>query len=643
MRSVSLVLLASCLTVGFARGEAPSPSDKLGKKIETTLTDATGKSAPLASLLGKKATVVVFLSFECPNSTSYTPTLLELHKLYQAKGIEFLGVCENEMTADELKQKVAEFKFTFPIYLDQKQAIAGAFKAHVTPEAFVLDHHAILRYRGRIDNMFNARLKRSVKIDQHDLKNALEETLAGKDVQTPITVAVGCSIGGRELEVQKPTTLTYYKDIAPLLQTHCQACHRPGEVGPFALMTYKQAVNWAEDIKQYTVTRKMPPWKPTEGVSFHNDRRLSDEEIKKIVSWVEGGTPEGNKSDAPAPAKFTDGWMLGKPDLILTVNDDYNVGPSGPDNFRCFVLPTNLPEDKYIVGFEVKPGNPQIVHHTLNFWDITGKGKELEAAALKKASPTDRDRGPGYSSSMGLGFIPLNSPRPGIPPAGNFGGWAPGQLPRFLPEGTGYLLPKGADIILQVHYHRNGRPEKDRTQIGLFFAKKPVERPYQTINIGLRNPFLLYIPAGQEDYKAKGQMFVQQDCNLHSVMPHMHLIGKSVKVTMTEPGKQPVTLVDIPEWDYNWQETYWLKEPRKILAGTKLEIEAVFDNSTQNHNNPRNPPGPVMFGEQTTNEMLFGFFGVTHDEGKRVFVRPNPPKQDAPKSENPPPVKTESK
>jgi thiol-disulfide isomerase/thioredoxin len=627
MSRFCMSLLAGFALAGFALGETDASADKLGKKIEPALVDAAGKSTPLADFKGDKATVVLFLSFDCPNSNGYTPTLLDLHSAYSAKGVKIVAVSETDLTVAELKAKVAEYKLPFPVFVDPKQATADAFKAKHTPEAFVLDHNLVLRYRGRIDNMFSDRLKRNPTVTDHDLKNAIDDLLEGKVVRTPITKAVGCPISGRDAVVKAATTVTYHKDVAPILQKNCQTCHRPGEVGPFSLMTYKQAVTWAEDVKTYTTNRQMPPWKPTAAAfAFHNERKLTDTEIQTIASWVDGGTPEGNSKDAPAPATFVEGWMLGKPDLILSTGDEFQLGASGPDHFRCYVLPTNLPEDKYIVGFEVKPGNPRIVHHTLNYWDLTGKARELEKKEKQNASVDDRDRGPGYAAAMGVGFIPGASPRADAPAIGNFGGWAPGQVPRFLPEGTGYMLPKGVDVVLQVHYHRDGKPEKDRTQLGLYFTKKPVEKPYRTIMLGPKIPLLIMIPPGKEDHKIDGSVYVQSDCVMHSVMPHMHLIGKSVVVSMTPPGGQKTTLVEIKEWDYNWQETYWFKEPLNVKAGTKLEIEAIYDNSSKNPNNPNNPPALVRFGEQTTNEMLFGFFGVTTEDKKRLLIGSTPPR-----------------
>ena len=625
-----MTLLTLVGLAGFAFAGGDDSSDKLGLKIEPTFVDAAGKPVPSKGLFGSKATVVIVTSFDCPNSNNYTPTLIDLAKRYGDKGVKFIALAVNEMTAPELKAKIAEYKIPYPVFADPNLNVADAFKAKITPEVFVLDHNQVMRYRGRIDNMFSERLKRNPKVTDHDLENALDDLLAGKPVRKPVTMAVGCPLPGRDVVVKTPTKVTYHKDVAPIIQKNCQGCHRPGEVGPFSLMTYKQAVTWAEDIKDYSGNRKMPPWKPTGGVfAFHNDRRMAEADIKTLGEWVDGGVPEGDPKDAPKPIAYPEGWMLGKPDLILSVNEDFHLGPSGPDTFRCYVLPTNLPEDRYIIGFEVKPGNPGIVHHTLNFWDLSGKARDLQKKAKEKAAADDRDRGPGYSAAMGVGFLPGKSPRPGISAIGNFGGWAPGQVPRFLPEGTGYLLPKGADVIIQTHYHRNGKAESDRTKIGLYFAKKPVKHPYQTLTISPRNPFFLNIPAGEANHKIGGSVYVQSDCTMYSVMPHMHLIGKSVKITMTPPDGQKLTLVDITDWDYNWQETYWFKKPLNLKAGTKLEIEAIFDNSSKNPNNPSNPPKRVMFGEQTTNEMLFGFCGVTSEGNKRVRASVSPPKPSA--------------
>lgn len=600
-------------------------TDKLGKKIEdTAVVDLTGRHDRWYNYAGQRATVVVFLSFECPVSNSYSPLLADLYKQFSDKGIGFLGICPTTEPVDTVAKSVKEYQLPFPVVVDPKFAVVDAFKAKITPEAFVVDPHKILRYRGRIDNQWQARLRANAQVTSRDLNDALEALLAQQPIRVPATKAVGCPI---LLPRTAPAafsarTPTYHRDVAPILQQRCMECHRPGAVGPFSLTNYKQAVTWGIDIKEWTQTGRMPPWKPVAGPAFHNERKMPAAEIATLAAWVDAGMPEGDPKDAPLAPTFADGWMLGTPDLILSPSADFHLGPSGNDVFRCFVVPTNLTEDKYVVAVEVKPGNPRVVHHTLHFFDTEGRGRRLEQAELARTKkPNETDWGPGYSVAMGVGFLPVPNAT-GRPNFGALHGWAPGQVPRFLPEGSGYFLPKGSDVIVQVHYHRNGKPETDRTQIGLYFAKKPVTKPWQTIVVpGL----FTWIPANAANHVVRGAVWTLSDCTLYSVMPHMHLLGKSVKMTMTRPDEKPITLVDIRDWDYNWQETYWFREPIRAPKGTKLEIEAVYDNSANNPNNPRNPPVPVLFGEQTTNEMLFGFIGAISDAPGRIrFSREAP-------------------
>jgi hypothetical protein len=547
--------------------------------------------------------------------------LAEIAKEYGPKGVTFVGLCPTDLGPAEVGKHAKEFALGFPIYKDEKFAAVYALKAKSTPEAFVLDRHQILRYRGRIDNGYYARLKKNPQVTSHDLRNALDDLLAGKPVREPSTPPVGCSIVVDRPAAVANSKVTFHRDVEPILQKSCQGCHRPGEVGPFSLMTYKQAANWANDIKEYTQSHKMPPWKPVDGPAFVQERRLSDRDIATLAAGVDSGAPQGDVKDAPSPVKFPEGWQLGQPDLVLTVPKEFTVGPSGTDLFRCYVLPTGLTEDKYVVAFEVRPGNPRVVHHTLNFIDTTGAARAMEKLQQDKDKDKDAtavtDHGPGYSTRMGIGI----GRRPAI------GGWAPGQMPRYLPDGVGYHLPKKSDIVLQVHYHRTGRVEKDRTQIGLYFAKKPVIRDMQSLVVGPSPARILtfLIFPNEEHHVVKGSIWTYDDCTLLSVMPHMHLIGRQIKVTMTPPGSATQPLIAIDDWDYNWQETYFLKDPIRVKAGTRFDIEAFYDNSRKNPNNPSNPPSFVRFGEQTTNEMCYGFLGVTADKPGKVQFKLQPP------------------
>jgi peroxiredoxin/mono/diheme cytochrome c family protein len=518
------LLTVVCLAHTPGAGADDAPATRLGKRIENfTLTDSVGRQVALQDLKDRKAVVIVFLSFECPVSTSYSQALSTLHKEFSSRGVAFLGISANaEMDARELSKHVKECELPFPVARDSKYVAADALKATTTTEAFVLDHNLVLRYRGRIDDAYAKRLVRNRQISHHDLRDALNELLAGKPVSRPLTEAVGCSIN-REEAPKRTGDVTYHRDVLPILQKHCQACHRPGEVGPFSLLTYRQAVNWGSDIKEYTSSKQMPPWKPSDGLAFHNDRVLSDQEIQTLAQWADGGTPEGNPQDAPPPRTFTAGWQLGKPDLILSPEKEFQLDPGGRDVFRWFSLPTNLSEDKSVIAVEVRPGNPRIVHHALLFIDTSGEARKLEIKEQERQKkPGEVDGGAGYNGAMGFR---------GFRPRGSLGGWAPGSGARFLPDDTAYFLPKGSDVVMQLHYHRNGRLEKDRTQIGLYFAKKPIEKRYQSVVIpgggGGRNPFFI-IPKDNDHFRVHGAIQIQQDCELHTIMPHMHMAAMLV-------------------------------------------------------------------------------------------------------------------
>jgi peroxiredoxin len=606
-----LAIAGPCFALsGAAAADDPLTTAKLGTKIANiTFGGIAGKTATLYDFQANKAIVLVVLNFDCPNSTGYAPVLAELYKTYKDKGVAILGLCpRDDEDATSIGKKAAEYTLGFPVYKDDNLIAVKALEATTTPEVFVLDQNFVMRYRGRIDDTYSARLKKNRKVSSQDLRNALEELLAGKVVSTPVTQAIGCPIFP-ESTVKKDSQLTYYRDVLPILQNHCQVCHRPGQAGPFSLMTYQQAVKWSTDIKQYTQSRAMPPWKITEGVAFHNERRLSNAEIATLAGWADGGTPAGDPRDAPIVKKFLEGWTLGEPDLVLSPKEDFILGPSGTDLFRCYLLPTSLPEDKYVVAIEVKPGNRRVVHHTLNFIDTMGQARRLEAQAHQKEneeSEKEFDRGPGYTVAMGVGFLPRAA----------MGGWAPGQQAQQLPKGYGWLLPKGADVVLQVHYHRDGLVEKDRTQIGLYFAKKAEGmKPYKGGTIA-GNFFA--IPAGNDHFVVKGSAGVLQDSELHTIMPHMHLLGRQIKVTLKRGDGSPIQLLlNIDDWDYNWQETYFLKAPLKLKTGDTLELEAVYDNSEKNPNNPNHPPRAVTFGQQSNNEMCFAFLGATSDGPSR--------------------------
>ena len=380
--------------------------------------------------------------------------------------------------------------------------------------------------------------------------------------------------------------ITYSEHIAPILQKQCQSCHRHGEVAPFALTDYRQAKAWATEIAEYTKTRLMPPWKPADGYgNFKNERRLTDKEIQMITDWTEAGTPAGDLSAAPPNPKFHDGWALGEPDHIVEMPVEYEIEPEGEDEYRHFIIPTNFDTDIYVQAVDVQPGNRKTVHHVIAYLDTKGQGRELAA----------QDPKPGYVT-QGTG--------PGIDVAGTLGGWAPGVTPSVLPEGVGYLLPKGADIVLQVHYYRTGHTERDQSRMGLYFSKTEKTTPLR-IGSAINDKFV--IPAGEAKYAVKASHQLKKDSYLLATMPHMHLLGRDMRIIAKPSTGDPIDLIWIQDWDFNWQDIYHYRKPIFLPAGTRISLVAHFNNSATNPANPHTPPIPVGWGDKTTDEMCIGF------------------------------------
>ncbi len=606
----TLSIFAVLVLASAARGADDPAADLVGQKIpDLLLRDLDGKDWSLHAQEGKKAIVVAMLSTGCPMANAYLPDIAELSRRRAGEGVLVVGINANPAeTAAEVAAHAKEFRVPFAVLRDDKGRSVEALQARVNAEVFLLDGGFILRYRGRVDDGYSARLKRKATVARRDLELAIDEVLSGKAVSVPATKAFGCEIRPEERPIAAAGAgVTFNRDVMPILQKRCQECHRPGEVGPFPLLSFRDAVRWGEDIVEFSRARKMPPWKPagTDGL-FEDERRMPDEEIRTLERWFEGGMPEGDAKDLPPPAKFADGWRLGEPDLVLEPSEEMTVAATGKDLFRVFVLPTGLTEDHDVSAIEVRPGNRRVVHHTLQFYDTRGRARQKEAERREKNEGKDlADHGPGYTVSMGVGFNP----------DGGLGGWAPGNVMRHFPDGVGYRLPAGSDVIIQVHYHRTGKEEKDRPKLGIHFAKKPVTQRLRTIPLA---GMFLVIPPGSKPFPVRGAFEIQEAAKLLHLTPHMHLLGKEIETTLLRPDGTAERLIAIRDWDYNWQETYRFREPISVPAGSFLLLEAEFDNSAKNPLNPHTPPRSVRLGEETTDEMCFVFIGATGETGGRV-------------------------
>lgn len=583
------LLLTLAVFVLLGAGKRPPTSEWKGLKV----TDLTGRQHSLKPS-GSPISVFVFLATECPASNRYAPRVRRLADTYARRGIRFFGIYPNAYESEEaIRQHAAEYGYSFPLVHNEK--LARHLGATVTPQIVIRDTRGNVCYRGRLDDNDDA-----TRVRSRFAEAALKALLAGRSPAIRETRATGCSIRTTpQAQTNRPARVNYARHVAPLLQQHCLPCHRKGEVGPFPLETYEQARAWAAPIRDFTRSRRMPPWKAASHGEFHDENRLTTTEIATLGLWADDGAPSGDLRTLPPPVPLapTTGWTLGEPDAIIAMPQPFAVAAEGKDLYRCFVLSTDFDEERWVSGVEYQPGNRSVVHHVSVFVDTSGAARKLAVA--------DRTGQPGYTN-----------PTPGNGPgfstySGQLGGWTPGHQPRLLPPGVAIPLPKGADIVLEVHYHPSGKVEKDQTRFGLRFSREPVRK---RLRLGDVSNATFRIPPGAPNHTVEAYGFTPGDITLLSVTPHLHNIGKAMKVSALLPDGTSRLLVDVPEWDFRWQPSYRFKTPVQLPRGTRIDVTARFDNSEKNPNNPHHPPRTVVWGEGTDDEMCTAFFAYTLDD-----------------------------
>lgn len=396
---------------------------------------------------------------------------------------------------------------------------------------------------------------------------------------------------------------TFSEDVAPLLFQHCAGCHRPGEAAPFSLLDYSQVKRRGQQIAEVTAGRLMPPWKVDESdVAFRHDRRLTQAQIERIQNWVEGGMPGGDPAKLPDRPTFASDWPLGEPDLVVRMDRAFPVPAEGRDIYRNFVVPLNLPEDKWVRAVEFRPAAKSVVHHSLFFFDTTGAARELDA----------RDELPGYGNRMNFGGrgagrfdASFAGDNPEDAQFGSLGGWAVGGNARELPDGLAMRLPKNADLILSTHFHPSGKAEEEISTIGLYFAKEPPRKQHTGIQLPPLFGALegLEIPAGAKEYALTDSFVLPVSVHAFGLGAHAHYLGKTMKLTASLPDGTVRTIAWIKDWDFAWQEQYLFADYVELPKGTKLDVRITYDNSADNPRNPNQPPQSVKWGEQSTDEM----------------------------------------
>ena len=413
---------------------------------------------------------------------------------------------------------------------------------------------------------------------------------------------------------------TFSRDVAPIMFNKCASCHRPGEVAPMALLSYADARPWASAIKQRVSTRAMPPWHadPAHG-KFRNDLRLSDREIDTIVRWVDGGAREGDRAALPPLPKFPEGWQIGTPDAVIEMAQEFEVPASGEIPYQYFEVPTNFTEDRWMQAGEVRAGDRAHVHHIIVYVREPGRTARpnvvsvrpiVNATAAAPAAPSaTADRL--AAAAAALAARPAGAAQGGGRPPG--GGdamlvnWAVGEDAPIHAPGTAKRIPAGSTLVFQVHYTTNGKPGRDRSRIGLIFAKEP---PQHEVRTGLITNAVFAIPPGAPNHEVAAEATFSEDVKIYSLHPHMHLRGKDMTYTATYPDGRKEILLRVPKYDFGWQTDYALAQPLLLPKGTKVHVAAHFDNSPANRANP-DPKATVRWGDQTWEEMMIGFFTYT--------------------------------
>jgi hypothetical protein len=395
-----------------------------------------------------------------------------------------------------------------------------------------------------------------------------------------VALVAGCCIaaaafGGKAGGWGSPK-VTFSKDVAPIFYNRCAECHRPGEIAPMSLLTYNEARPWAKSIRQKVLDRSMPPWLAApENDHFANDRRLSQKEIDTISAWVDAGAPKGDDKDLPPLPKFEQGWAIGKPDAVVSLEQDVPVPASGVIPYEYFSVQTSFNEDKWVQAAEIRPGNRKVVHHIIVFIQEPGAKTELSGEGSGRG-------GRGYKLC----------------------GFAPGEQPKVFPPGTARLIKKGSKLTFQMHYTPDGEATTDRSYVGLIFAKDPVRKMALT---GTATNARFVIPPGDGNYEVRSSWTAKEDVQIVDLMPHMHLRGKDFTYTAVYPDGRSEVLLRVPKYDFNWQLLYRFKSPLFLPKGARLDCVAHFDNSTNNKYNP-DATREVRWGDQTWEEMMIGWF-----------------------------------
>lgn len=590
-------LLVCCLfatVAAAARADGPAIGDVIG---DLRFKDIRSLNRSLRDLGENKGIVLVFTNTTCPIVQKSWPRLVRMEEAFRPRGVQFVGVNvgpDDEIA--EIAQQGIDFGVPFPLVKDVDGSCTKALGVRRTPEVAVLDVEGRLRYRGRIDDQNRLGGARP-QPTRDDLRLALEDLLAGREVAVRETPVDGCLIpefaaatGSTAPRAAEP--VTFHEHIVPLLQVHCQECHHTGGGAPFPLMTHEETSSQGAMIAEVVADRRMPPWHAARSEHFANERGLTSAERRRVIDWVRAGCPAGDAAKAPPPRTFPDGkWEIGEPDLVLKAVETHSLPADGFVDYRYVVLPHLFLQETWISAAEILPSNPAVVHHcNMGYFQI---GKEFDDS----------------------NFIT---------------GRVPGGTAMRLDDGFALRIPAGSVVGLQIHYTTTGKPEKNRMSVGFRYPRGVVRKELKHLQVTTSK---FAIPPGAGAHEVRASRTLPCDATGVGMFAHMHLRGKDMTflahpseagdagASGTEVG--PVRLLSIPNYHYDWQQNYrWAPGEKRFAKGTRIEVIAHFDNSRFNPFNP-DPEATVRNGPQTIHEMMFGFFFYT-DDNETLDLRTDP-------------------
>jgi thiol-disulfide isomerase/thioredoxin len=580
LHSLGITVLGALLCAPLAAAAEPAKAARLAlgeKSPAFSFTDIHFLPRSLADFKEKKVYVIVFTTLDCPLVQRYLPRLKSLDETYRAKGVQFLAL--NVGTDDplvEVAYQALKADLAFPVGKDFDGAAAKALGATRTPEAIVLDAERRLKYRGRIDGQHRLGGARPAA-ERDDLTEALEDVLAGREVRVSETPVDGCLIefdALRSLPATPPSGVTFSEHVAPLLARHCQDCHRPEGTAPFVLMSFRDALAHADTIAEVVRQQRMPPsFSSREHGEFVNRRSLSAAERAVILAWAQNDKPEGDASKLPPPREFPSAkWKIGEPDLVLKIPSAIEIPAAGYVPYQYALLPYIFTHDTWVQRVEILPGNKTAVHH------------------------------------CNMGYITVG----GVNDTRNFvTGYVPGGDAMILDHGLGFKIPGGSMLVLQIHYVTSGKATSDQTSVGLGYAKEPINqqlRHFQCVNRSFE------IPPGASHHAVSAQRTFAKSATGIGMFSHMHLRGKDMVFRAKFPEGKEEVLLAVPNYNFDWQMSYrWKAGQMRFPAGTRVDVTAHFDNSPFNPYNP-DPQATVREGQQTIQEMMYGFLFYTEDD-----------------------------